>query len=83
MKYLLIIAIVLALVWLTRAARGREKPPAAPQRAQPPDAHEEMIACAHCGIHLPRSEATAGAGALYCGEPHRLAHEGTPPPGRA
>lgn len=83
MKYLLLIAIVVAVIWLTRALRGKPEAPAAPKPAASSGGHEDMVACTHCGIHLPRSEATTGAGAaLYCGEPHRLVHEGKPP-GRA
>lgn len=34
---------------------------------------QAMVACAHCGVHLPRAEAVAdGAGRLYCGDEHRL-----------
>jgi uncharacterized protein len=33
-----------------------------------------MVACAHCGVHLPRPDALAdGEGRLYCGDEHRLA----------
>jgi uncharacterized protein len=27
---------------------------------------EDMVACARCGVHLPRSEARSEAGAFYC-----------------
>jgi len=30
----------------------------------------ELVRCAHCGVHLPRSEARQAAGALYCSEEH-------------
>lgn len=73
MKYLLLILIVLAVLWLARASRRRSAPP----RPQPPGRGEAMVACAHCGVHLPRSEALPGRGGLYCGEAHRLAHEGS------
>ena len=36
---------------------------------------EEMVACAHCGLHFPASEAvTDYAGTIYCGEDHRRLH---------
>ncbi len=34
-----------------------------------------MVACAHCGVHLPRDEALPGRGGVFCGEPHRTAYE--------
>lgn len=72
MKYVLVlIVVVLALMWLTRSrapAARRDKP-----RATPPAGPQAMVACAHCGVHLPRSDAVAGADGLYCSEAHRLA----------
>lgn len=36
---------------------------------------EKMVACAHCGVHLPLSESVRGNGALrYCSDEHRLQH---------
>jgi uncharacterized protein len=34
-----------------------------------------MIACAHCGVHLPRDEALPGRGGVFCGDAHRAAYE--------
>ena len=72
MKYLLILLIVLALVWLARsnrsAARGTPRP-AEPPRQQP------MLACAQCGLHLPRDEALPGRGGVFCSEAHRAEYE--------
>ncbi|OZI37164.1 hypothetical protein CAL29_01665 [Bordetella genomosp. 10] len=49
-----------------RANAGGDRPgrPAAVQQA------EQMVRCAHCGIHLPRSEAVLSAGETYCGQEH-------------
>lgn len=36
---------------------------------------EPMIRCAHCGVHMPVSEAVvAAAGTEFCSEEHRLRH---------
>jgi uncharacterized protein len=36
---------------------------------------ESMVRCAHCGIHLPRSEALLIQGKTWCSEEHaRLGH---------
>lgn len=74
MKYLLILLIVVVLLWLAR--RSLARPPAPPAPApQPPKAIEDMVRCARCGLHLPRSQALPGIGGDYCGEPHRAEHE--------
>jgi uncharacterized protein len=38
-------------------------------------AQEEMVACSHCGLHLPRGEALPAAGGHFCSEAHRAAFE--------
>jgi uncharacterized protein len=73
MKYLLILLVILAVVWLLRSsARGRKQHNTArPKGAQHA---QRMVECAHCGLHLPASEAVMGAeGRAYCSEAHRLA----------
>ncbi len=71
MKYVLLLLVIAAVLWLLRG-RSRSAGPAA---APPPDANaqEEMLACGYCGVHLPRSEALAGPGGVFCSEAHRRA----------
>ena len=38
-----------------------------------------MLACAHCGVHLPRDEALPGRGGVFCGDAHRAAFEKAAP----
>jgi uncharacterized protein len=71
MKYLVIVLVVVALVWLVRAGRRRVDT-ATRQRA--PRGAEPMVTCAHCGLHLPRGEALAAGDEWYCDEAHRVAH---------
>ncbi len=53
-------------------AGGAEK--AAGKRSGPADAALTMVACSHCGLHLPRADAVADAqGRLFCEDAHRLA----------
>jgi len=61
---LLLVAIVVVYFVLTGLARKRR------QRSAPPAA-EAMVACAHCGINVPRSEALEAAGRFFCSEQHR------------
>ena len=72
MKILLFLVVVFVLLWLLRGATSRRRGGAAPPRPQPP---KEMIACAHCGVHLPRDEALPGRGGVFCGDAHRTAFE--------
>jgi uncharacterized protein len=65
-RLILLALAVLALVWLVRRAlreRRADRPPA-------PGAPGELVACAHCGVHLPRAEARSGSGGAYCSEEH-------------
>lgn len=74
MKYLVLLGI-LAVVLLVFFGRGRRKvpPPAQPKPAEPA-ARLEMLACAHCGVHLPRDEAAFDvAGRPFCTPEHRVA----------
>lgn len=68
MKLLLIMGLVLVGVWLWRSNREthRQRKPAPPANATP----QEMVRCAHCGVHLPASEAVQGKKGLYCSVEH-------------
>ena len=76
MKYLLLIVIVLAVLFIARAARQRvaDKPP---PRAPDPATEDEpmLLACAQCGTHLPRGESLPGRGGVFCDEAHRATYE--------
>jgi len=75
MKYLIVILIVLAVLWLARASR-RPRPPVDARRPQSAAGQKQpMLACAHCGLHLPRDEALPGRGGVFCGEAHRAEYE--------
>lgn len=83
MKFLLLLAVIGVALWLFKS-RSRVKGPgdaAAPKRpakaAGKPEAATPMLACAHCGVHLPLTDAVQDAeGRIYCGEAHRKAGPG-------
>lgn len=79
MKLLLLLLAVFALLWMLRRTLRSKLPP----RAEPPPTAvpQEMVACAMCGLHLPRAEALPGRGGVFCGEPHRAAFEAAHPGG--
>lgn len=64
-RLLVLIVLVVLAVWLVRRALR-------PPQQKPPSVEKpgELIACAHCGVHLPRSEARPAGDALYCSEEH-------------
>jgi uncharacterized protein len=68
---LILIVLVFAFAWwiLGRYRRSltREEPP-------PAAAAEDMVRCAHCGVHLPRSESRASGEKFFCSEEHLRLH---------
>jgi len=78
MKILLFVVCALVLLWLLRrSASGRPPPP--PPRGPAAGSPQPMLACAQCGVHLPRDEALPGRGGVFCGEAHRSAYEQSHP----
>ena len=65
MSKLLILIVAAAVIYfvirgMIRRSGGRQSPPPA----------ERMVACRHCGLNLPQSEALEGSGRFYCSEEH-------------
>jgi uncharacterized protein len=65
----LLVCLAVVLWWKSRQ-RGSSKqaPPSTP--AEAPQA-ESMVRCAHCGVHLPASQALPGVGGVFCSAAHR------------
>lgn len=71
MKYLLVLLVLVVAVGIWRSKRRTE---AAERRAPAPALKQpqNMVACAHCGLHLPQADAvTDGASQYYCSAEHR------------
>jgi uncharacterized protein len=62
---LVVIAVWLLLKGLARPAAQKRRPTAASGSG------ERMVTCAHCGVHLPESEATGAGSRFFCSEEHR------------
>ncbi len=82
MKYLLVLAVVWVAYWIWRKNRltdkAQEKKAAPPPRPPAvPQLPTVMVACPHCGTHLPENEALPGRQGAYCSAEHRRLHEGT------
>ena len=68
-RLILIAVVVFAVIWLLRRAlagpHAAVKPP-----AEAGEQRGELVACAHCSVNLPKSEARSAGGRFYCSEEH-------------
>ncbi len=74
MKYLLSLLVLLLgfMWWKSRRAQEivtheRQPPASPPAKPLKPVA---MVACTHCGLHLPAQDAIERKGAVYCSAEH-------------
>lgn len=73
MRYLLLFLLGLFAVWYLRRTLeggGRRRPQ---DQSAPRAQTETMRECAHCGIHVPESEAERDGEHFYCSPAHRRA----------
>lgn len=70
MKYLvLLIVLVVAIgIWRSRRAPYASRDKSVPTPLALP---QDMLACAHCGIHIPQAEALMLGNYAYCSDEHR------------
>lgn len=71
-KIVILVIAFAAAFWLLRGLRkrsGGEAPPPANS------AVEDMVRCAHCGVHLPRGEAVMSQQRFFCSSQHRQESE--------
>ena len=69
-KFLLVVLAVALLAWWLFGGRARRADRSAQRELPPP---EGMLRCAHCGVHLPRSEAVLLGARAYCSAAHSQA----------
>jgi uncharacterized protein len=67
-RLLFLLAVVIVVYLLLRSYRKQ-----APKQDMP-GAAEEMVRCAQCGVHLPKSESIMAGGNFYCSDAHRREH---------
>ncbi|MCP5245214.1 MAG: preprotein translocase subunit YajC [Burkholderiales bacterium] len=73
--FFLIIAVLIYWILKSRSseqAENLEESSKAEDTAQ--KSLEEMVRCAYCGVHLPRSESITSQGEFFCSNEHRLEH---------
>lgn len=83
MKWMVLLLAILAGVWLIKRQQLRGEQRGAQQPATPARRRlmrpKPMVACAHCGMHVPDDEAIAGQRGTYCSPAHRQAAEPSTP----
>ena len=70
-KIILLVLGLLFAYWILRSYRRRVDRREEQGRAAGP---EDMVRCAQCGVHLPRSESVTTQGSFYCSADHERAH---------
>lgn len=66
---MLIIIIALFAYWIIKARK-----PTNTKIESLQDASEDMVRCAHCGVHLPESESIANEDDFFCSNEHLHKH---------
>lgn len=68
MAKILLLAVVVAVAWwlLRRGLRS----PARRNGGAAAGAPENMVRCAHCGVHLPRGESIESGDRFFCSREH-------------
>ena len=76
MKYLILLTIVVAVLFLAKLSRRADQARRqAESKTGDPVEKQALLACAQCGVHLPENETLLGRGGVFCGEAHRSAFE--------
>lgn len=71
MGKLIFLVLAVAIVWAAlKSHRKRHLRDPAPRAMAP----EDMVRCAQCGVHLPRSESHASEDKFFCNEEHLRLH---------
>ena len=68
-RLLFLLAVIAVVFLLLRSFRKK----AQLQQDEPAEA-EEMVRCAQCGVHLPKSESIMAGGKFFCSDAHRIEH---------
>ena len=69
-RLLLLVVIAAAIYLLIRSYRRKS------EGQQQETVAEDMVRCAHCGVHLPLSESIKSGDKFYCSTEHRDAGRG-------
>jgi len=72
-KFLLVVALAIVVYLLLKGFRrdASLQDSSRPSAPRAPTAPEDMVRCAVCGVHLPRSESFTSRGRFFCTDEHR------------
>jgi uncharacterized protein len=75
--WIIVVLVALVIARISAHAQARKsqqartaRPAGRPRGGMRNAPAEQMVRCAHCGIHLPRSEATLIGGHTWCSQEH-------------
>jgi len=71
-KLIFLVLGLLLAYWILKSYRrkvDRKEPP------PPAGGEEDMVRCAQCGVHLPRSESLTTGGKSFCSTDHQRLHQ--------
>lgn len=68
MKYLVLLVVLVVAIGIWRSRRRIDTSRDTPPRLALP---QDMLACAHCGTHIPQTEALMQGHRAYCSAEHR------------
>ena len=71
MKFLLLLGLIVLAYCVFKVYKKKIREGAHPLHER----GEDMVRCAHCGLHLPRSESLVSGEAFYCSAEHRRLRE--------
>ncbi len=75
MKYLVLLVVLVVAIGIWRSNRAAPKERGSTP-ARPPALPQDMVACAHCGVHVPRADALAHGDRIYCSAEHQRLDRG-------
>jgi len=64
-KLIFYIIIAILIYWIIKSRQPKQK-----QAGTPPESIEDMVSCAHCGVHLPKSETISSHNKYFCCNEH-------------
>ena len=70
-KFLIVVLVIAGAYWFIKSYSRKDSRP----RSDASVHGEDMVRCAQCGVHLPRSESLMTGQLFYCSPDHRRLHE--------
>lgn len=72
-RLLFLVIVIIVVFWLLKSYGKRVQREDTPEENRAMQA-EDMVCCAHCGVHLPKRDGVFSGGKYYCSEEHLRMH---------